>query len=84
MWAPKLRTPGIARSSMLAWVVMRTISGCEALGVVSQCMRKSRSLNEGSSDWPSPEAPATPARTTVPAVGPRRARLGDDPGQDRL
>ena len=33
MWAPKLRTPGIARSSLLASVVMRTSSGCEVPGI---------------------------------------------------
>ena len=53
MWAPKLRTPGMARSSLLARVVMRTISGCEVSGLVTQCIKKSRSLKSGSSEWPS-------------------------------
>ena len=52
MCAPKLRTPGIARSSMQAAVVIRTISGCDVPGLVTQCIRKSRSLKSGSSDCP--------------------------------
>ena len=42
----------------LGWprVVIRTISGCDVPGVVTQCMRKSRSLKSGSSDWPEQRA----------------------------
>jgi hypothetical protein len=32
MWEPKLRIPGIARSSRLAWVTMRCSSGWEVPG----------------------------------------------------
>ena len=54
MWAPKLRTPGIVRSSLLACDRdPRFISGQEVLGSVTQCIRKSRSLNDGSSECPS-------------------------------
>ena len=31
----------------------RTISGWDVPGVITQCIRKSRSLKSGSSDWPS-------------------------------
>ena len=33
MWAPKLRTPGMARSSLLACSVIRTISGMRGAGL---------------------------------------------------
>ena len=68
MWAPKLRTPGIARSSLLARTVTRYISGCDVPGGVSQCIRKSRSLNEGSSDCPSNGQTAIPATTAAPVA----------------
>ena len=79
MWAPKLRTPGMARSSLLARTVTRYISGCDVPGGVSQCIRKSRSLNEGSSDCPSNGQTATPATTAAPVArytgrGARRIR----------
>ena len=68
MCAPKLRTPSMSRSSLLPWVVIRTISGCEVPGVASQCIRKSRSLKSGSSVWPSAGATTTPpARTRAKA-----------------
>jgi hypothetical protein len=47
MCDPKWRTPGIVRSSRLAWVTIRRSSGCEVPGAVIQWMRKSRSLNAG-------------------------------------
>ena len=47
MCEPKLRTPGIVRSSRLAWVTIRRSSGCDVPGAVIQCIRKSRSLNAG-------------------------------------
>jgi len=53
IWEPQLRTPGMVRNSWQAAVEMRTISGCDVPGLVSQCIRKSRSLNEGSSSRPS-------------------------------
>jgi hypothetical protein len=53
MWDPQLRTPGIVRSSIQAAVEIRTSSEWEVPGAVTQCMRKSRSLNSGSNDWPS-------------------------------
>ena len=52
MWEPKLRTPGIACSSFAAATEMRTCSSLEVSGLVTQCMRKSRSLNSGSSSCP--------------------------------
>ena len=56
----------MARSSLLASTVTRYISGCDVPGGVSQCIRKSRSLNEGSSDCPSSGQTAMPARTIAP------------------
>ena len=47
-------------------VVMRTISGCDVLGSVTQCIRKSRSLNEGSSECPSSGQATTPASDDEP------------------
>ena len=52
MWAPKLRTPGISWSSLADAVVIRTSSVSDVPGLVRKCMRKSRSLNSGRSDWP--------------------------------
>ena len=60
-----------------AAVVMRRISGCEVPGVVSQCIRKSRSLNEGSSSWPSSGTTRMPARATDGDRGVRPARAAD-------
>ena len=79
MWAPKLRTPGIARSSILAAVVIRTSSGWEVPGAVTQCIRKSRSLKSGSSDCPSLGTTATPSSTMTATAasagrGPRMIR----------
>ncbi len=53
MCAPKLRTPGMACSSLDAATVIRVSSGSDVPGLVTQCIRKSRSLKSGSSDWPS-------------------------------
>ena len=64
MWAPKFWTPGMARQLLLAGVVIRTISGCEVPGLVTQCIRKSRSLNAGSSVLPKPGTTARPAMAT--------------------
>jgi hypothetical protein len=77
MWAPKLRTPGIARSSLLAAVVMRTSSGWEVPGAVTQCIRKSRSLKSGSSDCPSLGTTARPSSrmTTAAASAGRGLRM---------
>ena len=70
MCAPKLRTPGMACSSLAAGHVMRTSSGSDVPGLVTQCIRKSRSLKSGSSDWPERGARRRcPART---AIAPRR------------
>ena len=69
MWAPKLRTPGMARSSLLASVVIRTSSGCDVDGSVTQCIRKSRSLNSGSNVLTELRKVAMPiATTTSPTV----------------
>ena len=67
MWAPKPRTPGMARKSRLARSVMRTISWWPVLGRVTQSARKSRSLNVGKSDSPMNGTTARPA-TSVAAV----------------
>ena len=47
MWEPKLRTPGIAWSSFAEAVEIRTSSACDVPGLVTQCIRKSRSLKFG-------------------------------------
>ena len=52
MCDPALRTPGIVRSSRLTLALIRNISGWPVPGLVSQCIRKSRSLKSGSSDCP--------------------------------
>src|SRR5262245_63484820 len=63
MCAPKLRTPGIARSSLLARWVMRQVSACEVPSAGTQCIRKSRSLKSGSSPWPRNGHSARPKRS---------------------
>ena len=68
MCAPKLRTPGIFRSSSLACWVIRIISACDVPGRPTQCMRKSRSLNLGNSDWPRNGTTSRPATTSTPAT----------------
>jgi len=68
MGAEMLRTPGMARSSLLARVVMRNISGSEVSGEVTQCIRKSRSLNAGSNECPSNGQTTIPARVTTATV----------------
>ena len=69
MWDPAFLTPGTCRSSWLARAEILNISGCPVPGTVNQCIRKSRSLKEGSRDWPSSGSAATPitvARPTAP------------------
>ena len=74
MCDPALRTPG-SRGSWLARAEILNISGCPVPGTVSQCIRKSRSLNEGSSDWPSSGNAATPITAVRPtATYARRGR----------
>ena len=67
IWAPKLRTRG-SPAARLRETVTRYISGCDVPGRVSQCIRKSRSLNEGSSDCPSNGQTAIPATTAAPVA----------------
>ena len=74
MCAPKLRTPGIARSSLLDSVVIRTSSDSEVPGLVTQCIRKSRSLKSGSSSWPSWGTTNNPA--IMMSAAPPTAGLG--------
>ena len=52
MWAPKLRTPGMARSSLLTRMVIRFMASSEVPGFSTQCMRKSYSLNSGRNSSP--------------------------------
>ena len=47
MCEPKLRTPGMARSSLLAAVDDPLLLRSDVPGLVIQCIRKSRSLNVG-------------------------------------
>ena len=49
-------------------MVIRFISGQEVPGLVSQCIRKSRSLNDGSRDCPSSGQIARPATAMTPTV----------------
>ena len=79
MCEPKLRTPGTWRSSLLPAVTMRRSSVSEVPGFVSQCMRKSRSLNSGNSDWPSSgttRIPVTTSAPTAPYAGNGRRTIG--------
>ncbi len=79
MWEPQLRTPGIAtRAPQASWEI-RVSSGSDVPGFVSQCIRKSRSLKSGSSDWPrwgTANAPATASTPTAAKAGPGRRISG--------
>jgi len=55
MCEPKLFTPLIARSSLLAFSVIRVIAASDVPGFSTKCIRKSVSLKLGSSSSPSPE-----------------------------
>ena len=68
MCEPRLRTPGIESSSLAPLMLMRCISGQDVAGLVSQCIRKSRSLKSGSSDCPSIGQMMPPASTNAPTV----------------
>ncbi len=68
MCEPQFRTPGICRSSTQARVEMRTSSGCDVPGAVTQCIRKSRSLKSGSSDWPRSGKTTAPTSITEPTA----------------
>ena len=65
MCEPKLRTPGMARSSLLTWIVVRCSSASEVLGAAIQWIRKSRSLKVGNRDWPKAGVTTTPATTST-------------------
>ena len=78
MWEPQLRTPGIVRSSRQARTETRTSSGPDVSGEVSQCIRKSRSLKLGSSDWPRNGTTASPATTVAATVAYAQRGLRDD------
>ena len=64
MWDPKLRTPGMEPISWLAAVTMRRSSMMEVPGFVTQCMRKSFSLNDGNSSSPNRGTTSAPAIVT--------------------
>ena len=68
MCEPQLRTPGMDRSSTQAATVTRVSSGCDVPGAVTQCIKKSRSLKSGRSDWPSCGHTATPTTLTKATV----------------
>ena len=68
MWDPKLRTPGMEPISWLAAVTMRRSSMMEVPGFVTQCMRKSFSLNDGNSSSPIRGRTRMPARVTAPST----------------
>ena len=77
MWAPTSRTPGIERSSRLAWAMIRLISGSDAPGAASQWISRSMSLSVGVSARPpswgrsaSAAASGTPGRSTWIHVSP--------------
>ena len=79
MCEPKLRTPGTERSSLLPAVTMRRSSVSDVPGFVSQCIRKSRSLNSGNSDWPSSgtiRIPVTTSAPSAPYAGSGRRMMG--------
>jgi hypothetical protein len=62
--SPKLRTPGIWRSSLLTARVVRCISAADVPGCVTQWIKKSRSLKPGNNDWPSSGVSAMPTTVT--------------------
>ena len=68
MWEPKLRTPGMAVSSRLAWVTIRRSSPTDVPGAEIQCIKKSRSWKVGSSDCPSSGNVTAPATIIAPTV----------------
>ena len=68
MWAPTLWTPGMACNSRPIWVVLRTISGRDVPGLVTQWTRKSSSLKSGNSDCPRNGSAARPASTMTPVA----------------
>jgi hypothetical protein len=68
MCDPAFRTPGIDSSSRLTRLVILTISGCPVPGLVNQCIRKSRSLKEGSSDCPRSGSAARPNIAVAPTA----------------
>ena len=72
MCDPQLRTPGIVRSSLQARTETRVSSGPDVSGVVTQCIRKSRSLKLGRRSCPRNGTTAMPA-TTVSGDGGVRA-----------
>ena len=65
-WPPTSRTPGSARISAAARLVMRCISGSDVLGVASQWTTSSRSLKVGRSAALRNGSTASPT-TTKPA-----------------
>ena len=69
MCEPKLRTPSMARSSLLARIVMRSISSTDVPGFSMKCIKKSVSWNSGRNSWPKCVAPAA-LSANVPAITP--------------
>ena len=82
MCAPKLRTPGTARSSLLARRVIRRIASRDVPGFSTQCIRKSYSLKCGRNSSPRNgkahrrERRATPPECPAPVPAPRPAPAG--------
>ena len=67
-WAPVWLTPEMESSFLETRLVIRVISEIAVPGVVTQCIRKSRSLNSGSSSCPRCGQATTPARVTRPTT----------------
>ena len=83
MCAPKLRTPGMARSSLLARMVMRDMACSEVPGFSTQCIKKSYSLKLGRNSWPS--SGTSSIDPTATPVSDQATRLGraSRPGSTR-
>ena len=88
MCAPTCVRPGIRTSFCCNRVTTRFISGSEVPGLVSKCIRKSCSLNDGNRSWPrfgSTSAPAMIATSTVaPAHRGRRSTGASSAAYARL
>ena len=68
MWAPKLLTPGMARTCALIASVVRSMSATEVPGADTQCISRSGSLKAGNRDWPSRGAVTAPRAVTATAA----------------
>ena len=68
IWAPKLRTPGMARSSLLARVVMRCISGQRRAGNGDPVHQEVALLERRQQRVPEQRPNGDPASVTTPTV----------------